>query len=185
MLELIGKILSFFGACLGRVRDAITRDKTLSQMQAQMNDLQAHVTELLGIVRDMKHNQLRRIESDVALLMELVTSQPSDAVFLTDAHGETYWLSPSYMQITGLTMDQARHEGWLRAVIPDDRQSVAKQWRDAISENAVFVADYTFQNTSTRERISVHCDAQPVFRSDSRQSVIGWVGRLTKRQVGV
>lgn len=179
MFELIGKIFSFIAALLGRARDIVSRDKTLNEMRGQIG-------EMLSLIKQLREDSaqkakaLARLESDTAMLMELVTSGPADAVFLADANGEMFWLSPTYGQITGLNLELAKHEGWLRAIATEYRMAVLNGWNSAIETDSVYVADYVYVNIASRVRTPVHCDAQPVFRSDPSQTTIGWVVRITR-----
>jgi PAS domain S-box-containing protein len=97
-------------------------------------------------------------------------------IFRTDAQGQTTYVNPRWCQITGLSARDALGEGWLRAVHPQDREQVARGWREAIQAPHNSTADYRF----------VHPDGtvawvmgQAAPEKDHAGRVVGFVGTIT------
>ena len=53
----------------------------------------------------------------------------------TDADGQCDYVNQAFERISGLRSEQARGDGWLSAVHPEDRERVVREWHAALSEN--------------------------------------------------
>jgi PAS domain S-box-containing protein len=91
-----------------------------------------------------------RLERDrVALRREerryrsLVLATPTrQALGINAADGTIAQDSPSWREITGQTPDELLGRGWLDAVHPDARETVARAWDTAIASQTVFEQEY-------------------------------------------
>ena len=94
-------------------------------------------------------------------------------IFTTGADGKLDYINERFSAHTGLRLESLAGDEWMLAVHPDDRASVAEQWRVAI-KNA--------QPLSTGLRIVAqdgsyhwfHCQAHPVHDDDGR--IVKWFG---------
>jgi len=66
-------------------------------------------------------------------------------VFHADAAGHCLYVNARWREIAGLTRDEARATGWIRALHPDDRERVVREWESAVARAAPFQAEYRFQ----------------------------------------
>ena len=53
-------------------------------------------------------------------------------IFLARLDGNTNYTNPAYLRILGLSADEARDLGWIRAIHPEDRDAVASAWHKSI-----------------------------------------------------
>ena len=53
-------------------------------------------------------------------------------IFLARVDGNTIYTNPAYLRILGLPAQEARDLGWIRAIHPEDRDSVASAWHKSI-----------------------------------------------------
>jgi PAS domain S-box-containing protein len=97
-------------------------------------------------------------------------------IFRTDTTGSTTYVNPTWCRISGLTPDEAMGFEWLKAVHPDDRESLQKNWEHSASEKAQSLADYRF----------IHPDGsiawvigQAVPEYDTENKLVGYVGTIT------
>jgi PAS domain S-box-containing protein len=97
-------------------------------------------------------------------------------IFRTDAQGQTIYVNPTWCEISGLSATEALGVGWLRAVHPDDREKLAKEWQTAAKVQSASKADYRF----------VHPDGtiswvmgQAIPEKDGAGHIVGYVGTIT------
>jgi PAS domain S-box-containing protein len=97
-------------------------------------------------------------------------------IWTTTAEGEVVEDSPSWRAFTGQTYEELRGAGWLGAVHPDERDTVAEAFRAAVASRTLYEVEYRVRRpdgsyTPTLAR------AAPVIGPDGR--VIEWVGTNT------
>ncbi|HUR57488.1 MAG TPA: PAS domain S-box protein [Opitutaceae bacterium] len=66
-------------------------------------------------------------------------------IFLTDASGGCLFVNETWRELSGLSPEQARGRGWMKALHADDRARVAAEWQAAMAERRPFAAEYRFQ----------------------------------------
>lgn len=97
------------------------------------------------------------------------------AMFEADAAGRFVWVSPRWLEITGLSFDEARGHGWRAAIAPSERPDIVRQWETAVAEARMMRAEATMTNGSGRAfRVSIV--AEPVLSGSG--STIAYVGSL-------
>jgi PAS domain S-box-containing protein len=65
-------------------------------------------------------------------------------IFSTDPEGRTVFVNNRWCEIAGLSAAEAMGEGWQRALHPDDRQSVADNWSQAVRLGESSAAEFRF-----------------------------------------
>jgi PAS domain S-box-containing protein len=65
-------------------------------------------------------------------------------IFSSDPHGRCVFVNRRWCEIAGLTPAQALGEGWKSALHPDDRQSVAANWSEAVDAGESSAAEFRF-----------------------------------------
>ncbi|MGJ0510327.1 MAG: PAS domain-containing sensor histidine kinase [Methylocystis sp.] len=111
----------------------------------------------------------------------LVTAS-AQMVWTTDADGNVVEDSPNWRAFTGQSMEQFRGSGWADAVHPDDREAVVKSWRQSISAQTPFEAEFRIRHATGGWRWT-HARAVPL--RDDAGKLRGWVGMnadVTKRK---
>lgn len=116
--------------------------------------------------------RLRQSEERFRSLV-LATSQ---VVWTANAEGLPVEDSPTWCAFTGQTSEELKRGRWLDVVHPEDRERVARVWRDSLSNHAVFEVQYRLRRpdgsyTPTLAR------GTPVLNSDG--SLREWVGTNT------
>lgn len=103
----------------------------------------------------------------------LATSQ---AVWLTDAEGNAKAVTSTWQTITGQNDADQKGNGWLNTLHPDDRERVWQVWRQAVTDQIPYEAEYRILNTQGEERCIV-ARAVPVRSPDGQ--VREWIGTST------
>ena len=71
-------------------------------------------------------------------------------IFRTDADGACLFVSEWWIEIAGMSAEQARGAGWAEALHPDDRAAVIEQWGRAARNREPLCAEYRFVHPSGR-----------------------------------
>src|SRR5262249_29607192 len=66
-------------------------------------------------------------------------------IFLTDPAGNCLFVNERWCEMAGLTPEEARGQGWARALHPEDRERVFHEWYDAATTGREFASEYRFQ----------------------------------------
>jgi diguanylate cyclase (GGDEF)-like protein/PAS domain S-box-containing protein len=69
----------------------------------------------------------------------------SIGLFFTDIDGKCLYANSKWLEITGLTLDEALGKGWINALHPDDREPVLLEWNDSLKNNQKFDFEFRFQ----------------------------------------
>ncbi|MGH7197215.1 MAG: PAS domain S-box protein, partial [Candidatus Omnitrophota bacterium] len=65
-------------------------------------------------------------------------------IFLTDAQGDCLFVNQRWCDITGLTIEKAKGEGWAAVLHPEDHERVHREW-STVSKREKFASEYRFR----------------------------------------
>jgi len=65
-------------------------------------------------------------------------------IFRTRPDGYTYYVNPKWCELSGLSFDDAQGDGWLKAVHPEDREFLSKNWNSDTYSGKKSFAEYRF-----------------------------------------
>jgi PAS domain S-box-containing protein len=136
------------------------------------------VTGVSSIQRDITERQraadeLARREERYRALVMATTS----LVWATDPAGNFIEAQPGWEGYTGQTWEEYRNFGWLNAVHPDDRESVAQSWFVARERFAFYEVAGRLWHRATRRYRHFVARAAAVRAADG--AVREWIGTLT------
>ena len=97
-------------------------------------------------------------------------------IFHTDINGLTTYVNPTWCQIAGLSVEEAFGDGWLKAVHPDDKETLAETWRKSSKNHVTSTADYRFVHPDGSITWVIG-QAVPELNADNQ--VVGFVGTIT------
>jgi PAS domain S-box-containing protein len=93
----------------------------------------------------------RRVQERTAALWKaeqrfrrLATHAPV-GIFETDLTGDCIFVNERWCEIAGLSPEEAAGAGWVRALHPEDRETVSGQWYEAAKAGREFAWEYRFQ----------------------------------------
>lgn len=98
-------------------------------------------------------------------------------IFLTDPAGNCLFVNKRWMEIAGMTMEQATGKGWKSAIHPDDRVRVAEEWYAAARAGQEFASKYRFQTPDGRVT-KVH--GTGIAQRTEDKVVLGYIGTITE-----
>ena len=121
--------------------------------------------------RKQAEEELREREERLRLLAEQVPV----GIFQTDAGGENVFANARWCELTGLTPEQARGKGWVKALHPDDRAAVADAWAEATLSGEMFRMDHRLR---TPEGVTRWVSAAALTQRDAAGNVTGYLGTV-------
>ncbi|MBR8837097.1 MAG: PAS domain-containing protein [Stigonema ocellatum SAG 48.90 = DSM 106950] len=122
--------------------------------------------------RQQAEAELRESEQRYATLAQISPV----GIFRTDAHGDCQYVNTRWCELAGLSIEEAKGKGWIRAIHPDDRDRVVGEWYRAAALNLPFVSEYRFQ---TAGGVVSWLMGQAIAEKDIEGNVIGYVGTIT------
>ncbi|MGE0866301.1 MAG: ATP-binding protein [Vicinamibacterales bacterium] len=103
----------------------------------------------------------------------LITDLSPVHLFRAGPDGEAKYLSPGFMNMTGMTARDALGYGWIQAVHPEDRERLMANWQEALRSQTIFQAEFRFRTATGDMR---WYRARVVPDRDDSGGIVGWVG---------
>ncbi|MGV3765696.1 MAG: PAS domain S-box protein [Chitinophagaceae bacterium] len=97
-------------------------------------------------------------------------------IFHTDPDGQTTYVNPRWSEISGLSREKALGAGWLKAVHPDDREQLKKEWHAAAKTSIFSVSEYRFLRPDGSIAWVL---GQAIPEKGADNKTIGYVGTIT------
>ncbi len=94
-------------------------------------------------------------------------------VWLTDATGYCTYVSDSFLDLVGMTMEQVQQFGWLHLLPPEDVRPTQEHWLQCVETGAHFEREHRFRTRDGNYR-HVLAIGRPV--RDERGQITCWVG---------
>jgi PAS domain S-box-containing protein len=136
--------------------------------------------EVLGLALSMVDiTERKRREEAIAALSELqkqaqVISESIPFGFWTaDVDGRIRYFSQSFLDLVGLTEEQAQGLGWMAALAPDVAQETLKEWRRAVAARSPWSIEFSVRGTDGRMH-TVLSRGSPI--RDQQDRVTSWAG---------
>lgn len=105
----------------------------------------------------------------------LTTAAPV-GIFHTTANGITTYVNPKWCEISGVSEKEAMGNDWLKAVHPEDRDKVIKNWETRVSKGIYSEAEYRFLRKDGTVRYII---GYAIPECNSKFEVIGYIGTIT------
>jgi PAS domain S-box-containing protein len=155
--------------------------KTISRISMAINS----IDEISYILKPnggaSMSDKLQRIEKSLLYAdgrHKILTSAVNVALFETDEKGTCIWVSPEWIEITGIDNEHALENGWINSIHEEEREEIFKEWKAAIEQRREFRRSYRMIHNSTGNVIYVKCFTRTI--KDHKNDIIGVVG-LIKR----
>jgi PAS domain S-box-containing protein len=114
--------------------------------------------------------------ADSELRFRTLTKTAPVGIFETDAEGVTTYVNETWLEFTGLTLDEALGEGWLKVIHPDDRKKLITAWRERLKNKAASISEYRIIDSKGKLRW-VYGKAIPIINNDGK--VTGYIGTIS------
>jgi len=152
-------------------------ERIVHTVKTPVRDPQGQVAGILGIFWDItdRHRAAEALRASEQRYRTLAAVAPV-GLFHTDAAGRSLYVNERWSEMTGLPREQARADGWVTALHPEDRDSVSAAWSRAVREDLPFRMEYRFQRPDGRV---VWVLGQALAERDREDRVTGYVGTIT------
>jgi diguanylate cyclase (GGDEF)-like protein/PAS domain S-box-containing protein len=116
-----------------------------------------------------------QLKESEALFHTLARGSPV-GIFRTDASGQLTYLNERCAEIAGYPAEKGLGLGWIKALHPEDRERVAREWRAAVDAGQPFQSEFRYQHPDGQVR---HVLGQGLPDLTDAGEVRGYVGTIT------
>ena len=97
-------------------------------------------------------------------------------IFRSDAQGQCIYVNDRWCELAGMSWEESFGEGWVKALHPDDRKGVFKEWNRMRNENRPYKVECRFQHP---DGTITWVLAQAIAEKGENGEVKGYVGTFT------
>ena len=139
--------------------------------------------EVVGSISAMVDiTELRKAEKayrESMMLFETLSHMSPVGIFRTDANGKTTFVNPKWCELSGLSPEQAMGDEWIKAVHPEDRESVINGWYKRVNSTESSSTEYRFLKPDGTV-VWVLGNALPQKTADGINGYIGTITDITQ-----
>ncbi len=110
------------------------------------------------------------------LLFENLAQVSPVGIFRADLDSRFIYVNRRWLELSGLTAEQAMGSGWVSALHPDDRERVLREWRETLPQKQLLVHEFRFQRP---DGAVVWLLGQAIAESNQDGAPVGYVGTVT------
>jgi PAS domain S-box-containing protein len=164
-----------------------TRDGRDIEVSVTISPIRGPDGQLVGASKILREiGERRRIEAALRqseARFRTLAEQAPVGIFQTGPEGGCEFVNRAWTEVTGLSEAEAAGDRWIRALHPDDRERVARLWRETAETGALFTAEYRFLRADGR--ITWVVGSAAALREGERTTgYIGTLADVTARRLG-
>jgi PAS domain S-box-containing protein len=129
--------------------------------------------ELAGLAIERRREE-EALSKSKGLFEALARNAPV-GIYLTDPRGNVLFLNERWCRMTGLSQEEAKGTRWERALHPDDRTRVLKQWIHSVETGEEFAVEHRYRN---RQGKDVWVEGRAVALRDESGTLTGFIGTV-------
>ena len=135
-----------------------------------------HILGMVLVFNDVSEQyKLRQAIAESEQKYQALTTIAPVGIYYTDQQGQCLYVNEKWTEITGISSQDALGDGWVKALHPDDRQNVFKQWKKLTTENIPFKCEYRF----LKDGVACWVLGQAQANKNDTGEIIGYVGTIT------
>jgi PAS domain S-box-containing protein len=151
------------------------RGTASSRVEANGNDeIFILANSVNSMLDSLEKSRMKERESEERY-KNLATISPV-GIFRTDQNGAITYVNPMWCRISGLSIDKALGDGWLKAVHPEDKERLSKGWQETIQHQKSSFMDYRFLRP---DGTTAWVMGQAIPEEYSENQVFGYIGTIT------
>ncbi|MDP2818699.1 MAG: PAS domain S-box protein [Polaromonas sp.] len=140
-------------------------------------DAQGRPATLSGTVQDITERKLAEAALRASeVQFHLLTDAMPQIVCMMRADGWLTYFNQTWLEYTGLSMDQSLGRGWTQLIHPDDRARVAQRWEEASESGETYEIEYRLRRSDGSYRWMLG-RAHPL--SEAAGQATQWLGTFT------
>ena len=149
-----------------------------------LTDENGFVWEIMTIANDYTKSKLAEDEliERERLFRTLADNSPV-GIFRTRPDGYTTYVNSKWMELSGLSFEEALGDGWIKAVLPEDIEQLHRGWDTTTKHFTGSAAEYRFQRPDGTI-VWVNGEAVPELTANGQ--LVGYIGTLvdiTERKI--
>ena len=171
------------GRALARtIRYAIEHKRTRVELQKARDELEQRVRERTA---ELEHTLVAlQEEFDERIMASQAVKENRDVLlkvgelipyglWISDAAGGLTYISQSFLEMTGLSMEQCRHMGWAECLLLEDRERLKREWNDCVARGEFWDRQLNIRAKDGTVRI-VLCRGVPIH--DRTGKIVSYAG---------
>ncbi|HWN42875.1 MAG TPA: PAS domain S-box protein [Thermoanaerobaculia bacterium] len=153
------------------------RHLDISLTVSPIRDGEGRVIGASKVARDVTHrkqaeNALQASEQRFRTL----TAHAPVGIFMADREGNCLFVNERWCKMAGLSPEEARGEGWVRAIHPDDKERVFHEWSAATQAGRAFTSEYRFRTPAGKV---TWLQGNAIGQRDEAGEVSEYIGTIT------
>ncbi|WP_198262888.1 PAS domain S-box protein [sulfur-oxidizing endosymbiont of Gigantopelta aegis] len=96
-------------------------------------------------------------------------------IFYTDTQGNCLFVNKKWSEISGMSAKEAKGQGWIKGLHPDDKQRIFSSWDAFSKNNANFKLEYRFKHGDSVRWVL----GQATAEKSNDGKILGYVGTIT------
>jgi PAS domain S-box-containing protein len=123
----------------------------------------------IALQRKRAERQLRTSEQRFRTLAQLAPV----GIYITDRNGDCIYANECWLDMAGLSLEEALGNGWVKGLHSEDRDRIASSWSEAVRSSDHWSQEYRFQNREG-DVTWIYGVASPQI--DREGKIVGYIG---------
>ena len=161
-----------------------TLNKRIHEVMDKLDNTLKLNTETLAVVAKIRSElqpngggSLHDVVHSILAAQRARDDRDEIALFWTDADGRMTHVNRAYLQLSGRTREELMGTGWVNVIASEDRYTITKRWREAITEQRDFDESFMVQDLTTNTK-QIHARATRLLGTGGR--LLGYYGELRR-----
>jgi PAS domain S-box-containing protein len=124
-----------------------TSDMFFLSTFTRITDLSGNILGIQIISQDI--TQRKKAELALTESIKVFTTLAELApvgIYLTNPNGDCTYANPAWCKMAGLSLEEAKGQGWIKGLHPDDAHMVFSQWKQMVASKGKWGLEYRFQD---------------------------------------
>lgn len=147
-------------------------ESKMLQAEKAEKELKIYAEELEKEILERKKKEESLLESQ-HLFQTLANVSPV-GIFRTDSDGNTTYVNPKWIELSGLSSEEAFGNGWLNAIHPEDRGKLSESWVKHLKSKNESNAEYRFLRPDSSVVWVIGKAVPEIFGNE----VVGYIGTI-------
>lgn len=140
-------------------------------------DQSGQPSQIIGLVKDITaRKQVQELRQENQTQIQALLDRMPQLIWISSAKGNVLYCNKRCLEYTGLSFPEFKLEGWIKAIHPDDAESVSNKWFTSLVSGTAFECEYRIRSKSGQHRWFLG-RALPV--RDRHDEVKDWLGTAT------